>query len=109
MQMQAGQLALAEKEAQVQKTQAEAIKAMREAEAVGQESGPAVTPLDEALKMAQLRKAQADAVKAEVEAQRSQVALQGDIMDLERKPLEAMHSEADLQNKLNPPTPEADG
>lgn len=109
MQMQAGQLALAEKEAQVQKTQAEAIKAMREAEAVGQESGPAVTPLDEALKMAQLRKAQADAVKAEVEAQRSQVALQGDIMDLERKPLEAMHSEADLEIKLNPPTPEADG
>ena len=109
MQMQAGQLALAEKEAQVQKTQAEAIKAMREAEAVGQESGPAVTPLDEALKMAQLRKAQADAVKAEVEAQRSQVALQGDIMDLERKPLEVMHSEADLQNKINPPTPEAAG
>jgi hypothetical protein len=108
MQMQAAQLALAEKDAQVKKTQAEAIKAMREAEAVGEDS-PMESPLDQQLKMAQLRKAQADAIKAEVEAQRSQVALQGDIMDLERKPLEAMTAEVDLAERLNPPVPEADG
>jgi hypothetical protein len=104
MQSQAAQLALAEKDAQVKKTQAEAIKAMREAEAVGAE-GPMESPLDQQLKMAQVRKAQADAIKAEVEAQRSQVALEGDILDLQRKPLEAISAEVDLENKINPPEP----
>ena len=106
MGMQAAQLDLAAKDATVKKTQAEAIKAMREAENVGADTGPGETPLDQALKMAQVRKAQADAIKAEIEAQRAKVALESDIMALEMKPLEAAHSEADLNNKLNPPEPD---
>jgi hypothetical protein len=105
MQEKGVQLQMAEQEAKVQKTQAEAAKIMAEAQGAGQGQAPE-SGLDIAIKEAQLRKANADAVKAEVEAQREQVALQSDIMSLHQKPLEAAHSEADLDLKINPPPAE---
>lgn len=103
MQQRGAQLAMDEQEAKVMKLRAEAEKMINEAQAVGSDQGPQETDLDIALKEAQLRTAEANAVKAEVDAQIAQVKLRSDIEDLERKPLEAAHSEADLNAKINPP------
>lgn len=106
IQQQVQELTIQEQQAKVLKMRAEAEKTMNEAGGMGQE----VDPNAAALSQAELRKAnadaakaEADALKAEVEAQRARVALEADIADLNRKPLEAAHSEADLDAKINPP------
>ena len=106
IQQQVQELTIQEQQAKVLKMRAEAEKTMNEAGGMGQE----VDPNAAALSQAELRKAnadaakaEADAIKAEVEAQRARVALEADIADLNRKPLEAAHSEADLDAKINPP------
>jgi hypothetical protein len=107
MMQQAAMLEMAQKEAEVMKTQAEAQNIMAQAQAANRPETGGETPLDEALKMAQLRKAEADADKAEMEAVRARIAVESDRMDLERKPIEAANQAADLKIKLNPPEPEA--
>lgn len=119
MQKQAATLDLAEKDAKVKKTQAEAIKAMREAEAVGMPQGPTdapPSPLDEALKYEQARKAKADADKAEIEVQRAlvqlekdRVSLASDVMDVENKPAEQQLARQQSEKTLNEPPKPAKG
>ena len=86
--------------------QAEAEKAVNEAQAVGQPTGPDVDPMvaevELAMAQAQLRKANADAVTAEVKAQREQVALRSDILELDHKPIAHAMGEADLEDRFNP-------
>lgn len=99
LQQQAIGLDLAEKEAKVRKTQAEAMKTMREAETTGAPNGPEETPLDQAIKLASLRKAEAEAAKAEVEVQRAEVALQTDIIKLEADKVSLASDVMDIENK----------
>jgi len=121
MQQQAAMLALAEQDAKVKTLQADAFYKMAQAQKIGQPEQGGETPLDLQLKEQQVRKARADADKAEAEAaiaiagipaqvskteaeaMRANIGADSDAMDLERKPLEAAHQEADLDLKLNPP------
>lgn len=112
MQQEAARLELAGKAAEIEYKRAQSAKLMSEASAAGMPSGPQETELDVALKVEQLRKAKAEADKAEAEAQikaveveKTRIGVMSDAMDLEDRPLERAHSEADLKNKLNPPEP----
>lgn len=116
MQMQSAQLEIEKQAAEVAKLEAEALKI-----GMPEPGAPQEHPLDLMLKEQQVRKAFADADKAEAEAAKAraevpalvakteaeaakaQIGVQSDVMDLQRKPLEAAHSEADLDLKLNPP------
>jgi hypothetical protein len=113
MQQQAMQLEMAEKEAGVQLKQAQAQKAMSEAQAAGQPEIPQQDqpePFAVELAAANLRKANADANKAEVEAERAVVALEADrvklasdVMDVENKPTEQQMAHAQADKALNEP------
>jgi hypothetical protein len=123
MQMQAAQLDMAEREGKVVKLRADAEYTMAQARKLGMpEPGqPGKDPMELALLQEQVRKARAEADEAEAkaaiamagvpaqvartnaEAERTVIGAESDRMDLERKPMEAMHSEADLNAKLNPP------
>lgn len=116
MAMQAAQLDLAAKDAAVKKTQADAIKAMREAEAVGMPEGPQGHPLDDELKFQQARKAKADADKAEIEVERAvvllekeKVGLASDVMDVSNKPAEQEISRAQAEKALSEPPKQPKG
>lgn len=119
VQQQVIQLDLAEKDAKVKLSQAQAIKAMREAEAVGMPEGPAEqppSPLDEELKFQQARKAKADADKAEIEVQRAlvllekeKVGLASDVMDVENKPAEQTMARQQAEKALNEPPKQPKG
>jgi hypothetical protein len=117
MQMQGAQLELAEKDAKVQLTHAQAAKLMAEAGNVGAPNGPQETELDIALKLAQLRKAEADADKAEADAQKAQaeaqraqigitsdaIAAESAAMDLQAKPAEQALAQATTVKALKEP------
>lgn len=105
MQQQAAQLGMAEQQAKVDLTRAQAAKLMAEAQAAGQPQGEGETPLDLAMKQAELQTAQAGVVKAMAEAELAQVKVEMARMDLAHKPYEALHTAADLDNKINPPEP----
>lgn len=116
MQMQGAQLELAERDAKVMLTRAQAEKTMADARASGMPSGPQETELDVALKLAQLRKAEADALKAEADAVKAQaeaeraqiavtsdrIAVQSDAMDLQNKPAEQAMAHATSAKALEP-------
>jgi hypothetical protein len=104
MQQRAAMLQMEEQQAKVEKTRAEAQSIVAQAKSAG--AGPAQSPIAEELEFQQLRKAKADADKAEVEVERAKVQLDAEMMDLQRKPLEAAHAAADLDIKINPPEPE---
>lgn len=117
MQMQAMQLEMAEKGAGVQLKQAQAEKAMAEAQATGAPQGPETTSLDVQLQMAQIRKAQADAVKAEADAEKAQaeaqrarigiasdhIAAESAAMDLDAKPTDQALAHATTEKALKEP------
>lgn len=113
LQRQAVQLDLAEKDARVKKTQAEAIKAMQEAEAAGMpdvQQPEQPEPFAVELAAANLRKANADADKAEIEVQRALIALEADkvslasdVIDVEHKPEEQQMARAQSEKALAEP------
>jgi hypothetical protein len=133
MQQQGAQLNLAELDAKVMKTRAEAAHRMAEAQRLG--TGEAAHPEDQGIRAADLRIANANAVKAEAEAGIALFNLQtltrspstaeseaisaaaaahsavvkaaSDTHDLMTKPLDTAHQLADLNTKLNPPDPQA--
>jgi hypothetical protein len=133
MQQQGAQLNLAELDAKVMKTRAEANAPNAEAQRLG--TGEAAHPEDQGIRAADLRIANANAVKAEAEAGIALFNLQtltrspstaeseaisaaaaahsavvkaaSDTHDLMTKPLDTAHQLADLNTKLNPPDPQA--
>lgn len=116
MAKQAAMLTLAEQEAKVLKLRAEAQKI-----GTPEPGDPGKHPLELQMLEQQVRKASAEADEAEAkaviakagipdqiakttaEADSAAIGAHSDLMDLERKPLEGAHQEADLKNKLNPP------
>lgn len=97
---------IATKEAQAKKTSAEAAKIGAEAQAAGHDQGdPQMAGLDLQLKAAQVRKENALADEAEANARLADFKAQSAGVDLTLRPLEAAHSAADLNIKLNPPEP----
>lgn len=118
MQQQAMGLEMAEKEAKVGLAQAQAMKAMREAESVGQPQGQPDMPEPFAEERAfhETRKARADADKAEAEAQRAWIALEADkvkltsdVMDVQNKPTEQDLARQQSEKALNEPPKPAKG
>lgn len=100
---------IATKEAQAKKTDAEAAKITAEAQFAGQpEDNPQTGLLKVQLLAAQVRKENALADEAEANARLADFKAHAAEADLSMKPLEAAHSAADLNIKLNPPEePEA--
>ena len=89
------------KQAAVIKAQAEAEKAVNEAQAPPEmEAEP--DELDIMLKVEQVRKAKADADKAEWDAKRASVGLLDDMHNHNMRPLEAAQAEKDLEDRFNP-------
>jgi hypothetical protein len=88
------------------KAQAEAEKAVNEAQAPPPEGPAEPDELDVMLKVEQVRKAKADADKAEWDAKRASVGLLDDMHNHNMRPVEAAMAERDLEDRLNP-QPEA--
>jgi hypothetical protein len=123
MQMDGAMLELAERDAKVVKLRADAEYTSAQARKLDQPvpGDPGKSPLELELLQEQVRKARAEADEAEAkaaiamagvpaqvaktnaEAERTVIGAEADRMDLDRKPLEAEHSKADLDLKLNPP------
>jgi hypothetical protein len=111
------ELELAEKQAKVQLSHAQAAKMMAEAQNVGAPTGTPESDLDVALKLAQIRKAEADAVKAEADAMKAQaearraeigitadhIDVQSAAMDLQAKPAEQALAQATTVKALKEP------
>jgi hypothetical protein len=101
MQQQDMELSMQLKQAAVIKAQAEAEKAVNEAQAPPEmEAEP--DELDVMLKVEQVRKARADADKAEWDAKRASVGLLDDMHAHNMRPLEAAQAEKDLEDRFNP-------
>jgi hypothetical protein len=110
VQQQAMQLDMAEKDAKVKLSQAQAMKAMREAEAVGAPQGEGPAPFEEEKAFHETRAASANADLAEIKVQRELIALEADkvslasdVMDVENKPEEQAMSRAQSEKALNEP------
>jgi hypothetical protein len=101
MQKQDMDLTMQLKQAAVIKAQAEAEKAVNEAQAPP-ESPAEPDELDVMLKVEQVRKAKADADKAEWDAKRASVGLLDDMHNHNMRPVEAAMAERDLEDRFNP-------
>jgi hypothetical protein len=126
MQQMAVKLEMDGKAATIDKTLADAEYTRAQAQKISQPApgDPGKHPLELQMLEQQVRRAVAEADEAEAkaiiaqagipasvakgdaDAAKAVISVESDRMDLDRKPLEVAHSEADLNNKLNPPEPQ---